>query len=394
MRVALLGAGIIGDVIARDLATWDPPDEVRVGDVDGTAAGRVADEHGFDATSVDVTDTAALDRYLDGCDVVCNAAQYHVNLPVMGAAARVGCNYLDLGGLFHTTRRQLELDDTLREAGVTAVLGMGSCPGIANVHAGDLAGRLDAVHGVRIYNASTTDTSDSLRWPYSIRTILDEMTRPAVVFRDGTFVERPPLSGEETFDFHPPIGRAEVHLSIHSEVATIPLSLRERGIRECAFLINRFGFSAGAFEKLRLLVDLGLAATDARKVRVPDGDDVEVVPREMLIALLEEADPPPPEHVGFKDIATLATGTRDGEEVRLRLDTTAWPSEELGVAGGTVVVAAPAAIIARWLASGALDRPGVHPPETAVDPAPFYSELARRGCSTTLEETTTLAEGG
>lgn len=394
MRIALLGAGIIGGVIARDLAVWDPPDEVRVGDVDEVAADHVADEHGFASAVVDVTDTAALDRFLDGCDVVCNAAQYHLNLPVMDAAVRAGCHYLDLGGLFHTTRRQLDLDDAFREAGVTAVLGIGSCPGIANVHAGDLAARFDVVDSVRIYNASTVDTSDSLRWPYSIRTILDEMTRPAVVFRDGGFVEEPPLAGDETFDFHPPIGRADVHLSIHSEVATIPLSLRDQGIRECAFLINRFGFSAGAFEKLRLLVDLGLASTVPRKVRGADSEDVEMVPRELLIALLEEADPPPPDHAGFKDIATVATGTRDGEDVRMRLDTTAWPSEELGVAGGTLVVAAPAAITARRLASGALDRRGVHPPEIAIDPAPFYEELARRGCTTTLEETATLARGG
>ena len=33
-QVALLGAGIIGRVIARDLATWDRPDEVAVGDLD------------------------------------------------------------------------------------------------------------------------------------------------------------------------------------------------------------------------------------------------------------------------------------------------------------------------------------------------------------------------
>lgn len=391
MRIALLGAGIIGGVIARDLATWDPPDEVRVGDLDGSAARAVADEHGFDAVRVDVGQTAELDGFLDGSDVVCNAAQYHVNIPVMEAAARAGCAYLDLGGLFHTTRRQLEFDGRFREAGISAVLGIGSCPGIANVHAGDLGARLDTVRSVRIYNAATTDRTDTLRWPYSIRTILDEMTRPAVVFRSGDFVELPALSGEERFDFHEPIGPADVHLSIHSEVATIPLSLAEKGIEECAFLINRFGFSPGAFEKLRLLVDLGLGSTEVRKVRGPDGEQVEVVPRELLIELLEGSDPQPPEHEGFKDIATLARGTRDGQEISLRIDTTAWPSEELDVAGGTLVVASPAAILARWLASGELDQPGVHPPETVVPPADLYDALAIRGCTTTLQETAVLS---
>ena len=71
-----------------------------------------------------------------------NSAQYEVNLPVMEGALRAGAHYVDLGGLFHTTRRQLLLDDRFKAAGLTAVLGLGSCPGIANVHAGDLGERL------------------------------------------------------------------------------------------------------------------------------------------------------------------------------------------------------------------------------------------------------------
>lgn len=387
-RVALLGAGIIGAVVARDLARWDPPTSVVVGDLDGTRAKTTAAEHGFEAATVDVRDPASLDGFLAGADVVVNAAQYEVNLDVMRGALRAGCAYLDLGGLFHTTRRQLGLTDAFAEAGLTAVLGMGSCPGIANVHAGDLGARLDTVRSVTIYNGATVDASGSLRWPYSIRTILDEMTQRPVVYRGGEFVEQPPLSGERWFAFEDPIGTAKVHLSLHSEVATIPLSLAGRGIEECAFLIRNFGFSDAAMAKLRLLVDLGLAATEPRRV-----GDAEVVPRELLVSLLEELDPDPPEHAGFKDIATVAEGTVDGAPVRLRMDTVAWPSEELGVPGGTATVAAPPAVVARWLAAGDLRRPGVHPPETVVPPQPFYAALAVRGMRTTLEQRTDLAGG-
>ncbi len=47
----------------------------------------------------------------------------------MRAALQVGAHYLDLGGLFHVTGEQLELDAEFREAGLLAVLGMGSTPG-------------------------------------------------------------------------------------------------------------------------------------------------------------------------------------------------------------------------------------------------------------------------
>ena len=387
MRIALLGAGIIGRVVARDLALWDRPDRVVVGDLEGGRAAAVAGEHGFEWTAVDVRDPATLDAFLAGCDAVINSAQYEINLPVMEGALRAGAHYVDLGGLFHTTRKQLLLDDRFRAAGLTAVLGLGSCPGIANVHAGDLGERLDSVRSVIVYNGATTDPADTLKWPYSIWTIFDEITLAPVVFRDGAFMEAEPLSEEELFPFREPIGYRKAHLSLHSEVATIPLSLAHKGIQACEFKIHFFGFSEGALRKLQFLASLGLASTDPRTVGGVEG----VVPRRLMVDLLEELKPEPPLHAGFKDIATVAEGERDGRPVRLRLDTTAWPSEALGAGGGTIVVGCPPAIVARWLADGTIAAPGVTPPETSVPPAPFYRELARRGIQTFLTEETMLA---
>ena len=290
MRIALLGAGIIGRVVARDLAFWDRPDAVVVGDLDGERATAVAGEHGFEWTAVDVRDPASLDGFLAGCDAVINSAQYEINLPVMEGALRAGAHYVDLGGLFHTTRKQLLLDDRFRAAELTAVLGLGSCPGIANVHAGDLGERLDTVRSVIIYNGATTDPADTLKWPYSIWTIFDEITLPPMVFRDGEFMEVEPLSEEELFPFREPIGYRKAHLSLHSEVATIPLSLAHKGIRACEFKIHFFGFSEGALRKLAFLASLGLASTAPRTVGGVPG----VVPRRLLVDLLEELDRSPP----------------------------------------------------------------------------------------------------
>jgi len=383
VRIALLGAGIIGTVIARDFSLWDPPDEVTVGDVSPERARAVAEDIGWSAVPVDASDPESLRRFLGEANVVVNAAQYHVNLPVMEAALETVTHYLDLGGLFHTTRRQLELDDRFRDAGLTALLGIGSCPGVSNVHAGDLGSRLDTVQSLIVYNGATVDSSDSLRWPYSLWTIFDEITERPVVFRDGAFSEVEPLSEEELFPFKEPIGYAKAHLSLHSEVATIPLSLASKGIRDCEFRIRHFGFSEGALRKLQFLASIGLASKEPRA----DG----VVPRRLLVEMLEELDPAPPQHPGFKDIATVAVGVVGGSPVRLRLDTTAWPSDQLKVGGGTVVVASPAAIVARWLGSGRLAAAGVHPPETVIPPSDFYAELALRGPETTITEERVLA---
>lgn len=389
MRIAVLGgAGIIGRVIALDLARDDI--DLIIADRDLAGAERTAQHvgRGARAVAVDVTDLEALGAVLRGADACVNSTQYYFNLDVMRACLRAGVPYLDLGGLFHVTRQQLELDQEFRKAGLTAVLGLGSCPGVANVHAGWLGGMLDRVSSVRIYNGATLDEGESLAWPYAIETILDEISKPAVVFRDGKFVEAPPLGEEEFFLFPDPIGWAKTHLSLHSEVATIPLSLADKGIEECFFKITFFGYSEAALRKMAFVAQLGLAETE--RVTVDGGS---VRPRDVLLAQLRKVPQAKekPKSKGFKDVATVVAGSQGERAVTLRADTSGGPYPEWGVSGGTLLVAVPPAVVARWLGSKRLSKPGVWPPESAVDPEPFFAELAKRGFTTTLTRTETVA---
>jgi len=388
MRIIVLGgAGIVGRVIALDLAR-DSLDLV-VADRDLAGARATADAAGgAQAVAVDVTQADRLVDVLRGADVCVNSTQYYLNLDVMRACLRAGVAYIDLGGLFHVTRQQLELDAEFRAAGLMAVLGLGSCPGVANVQAGWLGSMLDRVRSVRIYNGSTLDEGESLAWPYAIETILDEISKPAIVFRDGAFVESPPLGEEEHFLFPEPIGWAKTHLSLHSEVATIPLSLADKGIRECFFKITFFGYSEATLRKMHFVAQLGMTGTEP-----VDVGGVRVRPRDVLLALLRQA-PQSKEKAkskGFKDVATVADGEREGKRVTLRADTSGGPHPAWGVSGGTLLVAVAPAIVARWIASKRLTRPGVWPPEQVVEPEPFFAELAGRGFTTTLTRTETVA---
>lgn len=389
MRIVILGgAGTIGRVIALDLV--EDVDEVVIADRDLEAAARTAERAGkrARAAEVDVTDGKALRELLRGSGACINSVNYYFNIEVMQACCETGVPYLDLGGLFHVTRKQLELHESFRDAGVTAVLGLGSCPGVANVHAGWLGGMLDTVEYVRIYNGSTQDEGESLAAPYAIQTILDEISKPAMVFRDGEFIELPPVSEEEYYLFPEPIGWAKTHLSLHSEVATIPLSLADKGIRECFFKITFFGYSEASLRRLQFLAEVGLAGTGPIEI-----DGAAVRPRQVLLKLLEKVPQTSqrPVSKGFKDVATEVKGTHEGKAVTLRADTTGWPHPEWGVSGGTLLVGVPPAVIARWMADGRLNRPGVWAPEQVIEARPFFDELAARGFTTTLSRTETFA---
>jgi lysine 6-dehydrogenase len=387
-RIVVLGAaGIIGRAIVQDLA--EDVAEVVAADLDLGGAQEVATSigRGVVAQQVNVTDPASLDAALSGADACINSVQYYFNLDVMRGCLRNKVPYIDLGGLFHTTRKQLELADEFAAAGVTAILGLGSCPGVANVQAGYLGAMLDTVDAVKIYNGSTIDEGESLSWAYSIETILDEISKPAMVYRDGDFQALAPLSEEEYFLFPEPIGYAKTHLSLHSEVATIPLSLADKGIQECFFKITFFGYSEPALRKMQFLAELGFASTEPLEVK-----GVEVAPRDVLIALLNQSPSAhtPPVNKGYKDIATVVSGSKDGRPTTLRLDTWAWPHEAWAMSGSKLMVASPPAVVARWLADGRLRKPGVWAPEQAVDGKAFFADLAQRGVGTALNRQTVM----
>jgi saccharopine dehydrogenase-like NADP-dependent oxidoreductase len=388
--VVLGGAGIVGRLIVRELVSLSHP--ALVADLRQDAAAEVARQVGSGAGSVavDVTDPQSLAAALRGAAACVNSSQYYFNIEAMRACLEARVPYLDLGGLFHVTRRQMGLDEEFRRAGLTAVMGMGSCPGVSNVQAGWLGGLLETVESVRIYNGTTPEETDPLAAPYSVQTILDEIGMAPMVFREGQFVEGQALGEEEDFDFPEPIGRAKTHLSLHSEVATIPLHLAPKGIRECTFKITFFGFSETAARQLELLTRLGLASDEHRPV-----DGVQVRPRRLLLQLLQEAaarTPTPPAPPLYRDVATVVRGTQDGRPVTLRADTFGWSDNQPDRPSPRLVSAAPA-IVASWLASGRLRRPGVWAPEAVVDPGPFFHEMGKMGYATTLTRTETYEPG-
>ncbi len=138
-RVAVVGAGgIIGPAIVATLAAEDAVSEIVCLDMNADRAGEVAEHHGrgkATGRALDIRDGEASARALDGATVLVNTASYRINLAAMEAALAAGCHYVDLGGLFHVTLEQVKLDPRFRDAGLLAILGMGSAPGKTSVMA-------------------------------------------------------------------------------------------------------------------------------------------------------------------------------------------------------------------------------------------------------------------
>ncbi|MBE9470736.1 MAG: saccharopine dehydrogenase NADP-binding domain-containing protein, partial [Chloroflexi bacterium] len=130
MKIIVLGgAGKMGCIAVQDLAGDRRVREVVIADRDLAQARIVAETIGSSKVTiqmVDLNDHGTLVGVLKGASTCLNATVYYTNLPVMEACLEARVSYTDLGGLFHTTRKQLELSDRFAEAGLSAVLGVGS----------------------------------------------------------------------------------------------------------------------------------------------------------------------------------------------------------------------------------------------------------------------------
>jgi saccharopine dehydrogenase-like NADP-dependent oxidoreductase len=383
--VVLGGAGMMGSIAVQDLARSEAVTEVVIADLNLERAREVAgiiNSPKVSLAQVDVRDHGAMVKLLRGAGCCLNATVYYTNLEIMGACLEAGTHYTDLGGLFHTTRKQLQLHDQWKSAGISAILGMGSAPGVPNVQSRYAADRLDTIEYIRIYDGIKPPPPDVVAFSYAVPTIVDELTLPPMVYRDGEFVACEPLSEFEDYWFSPPIGLLPIHLSLHSEVATLPVSFRDKGVQECFFKINYWGMAPETVEKVKVLADFGFAGREPVQVR-----ETSVVPRDLLVALMSGYVPPiasflePPKNEPpnwAKEIVTEVRGARHGKTVTYRLGT-------LTVKGALPTGVAPS-IAAQWLAQGRI-QPGVHPPEIALEPETFFKELEERGIRTQVTVT-------
>lgn len=361
LQVAILGAGgTIAPAIVRDLAASDEVRGMSLLDIDRARAERVAEEHGAgkaSADAVDATNVEELAGRLETADVLVNSASYRVNLEAMRACLDAGCHYLDLGGLYWLTLRQLELNLEFERAGLLGVLGIGSSPGKTNLMAvealrvlGADGGGVDSIE-VAAAGRDLGGTSDGrLRLPYALQTLLDELTLEPIVLRDGRPEVLPPLTAGGSLDFGEPIGTSETIYTLHSELATFGPSF---GCREASF---RLSLAGPLLARLTALV--GASADE-------------------VAAAATEAAPQSSETVSVH----LIRATRDGRTVTVRAITRPYN----GVGGSVNSTAAPAAAAVRLLARGSVTATGVLPPERCIEPGEMFAELETHGCTFTIE---------
>ena len=203
MKTILLGAGHIGQTIARQLAaTGDYA--ITVADRSAAALEPLA-AAGLRTLQMDERSSApshaaqALQSLLQGHETVVNALPYDCAIAVAEAARATGCHYFDLTEDVAATRRIREL----AEGAPTAFMPQcGLAPGFVGIVAHDLARGFDQIFDLKMrVGALPAFPTNALKYnlTWSVDGLINEYCHPCDAIRDGHRLEVLPLEGLEHF---------------------------------------------------------------------------------------------------------------------------------------------------------------------------------------------------
>jgi len=197
MKIALLGAGHIGQTIARLLhATGDY--QVTVMDKSAKYLAVLAAE-GIATKEVDSENKAALMAGVRGNDAVVNALPYHLATLAATQAREAGCHYFDLTEDVAATRAIKQLAEG---AGTVFMPQCGLAPGFIGIVAHHLAQGFDSLQEVKMrVGALPAFPTNSLKYnlTWSVDGLINEYCHPCEAIRGGRNIEVLPLEGMEHF---------------------------------------------------------------------------------------------------------------------------------------------------------------------------------------------------
>ena len=197
MQITLLGAGHIGQTIARLLGGCGDY-RVTVVDRSAEALALLAGEPAL-TRQADTSDPATLLQVLRGQDAVINALPYHLATQAATAAREAGCHYFDLTEDVAATRAI----KALAEGAPTAFMPQcGLAPGFIGIVAHHLAQGFDSLQEVKMrVGALPAFPTNSLKYnlTWSVDGLINEYCHPCEAIRDGRNIEVLALEGLEHF---------------------------------------------------------------------------------------------------------------------------------------------------------------------------------------------------
>ena len=344
----------------------------------------------FDAHALDATDVPAVVELIKttGAQIVINVGSPFVNMSVLAACIEAGVAYMDTAiheeqdkicetppwyGNYEWKRR-----DACKEAGVTAILGIGFDPGVVNAYARLAADEyLDTIESIDIVDINAGSHGRWFSTNFDPEINFREFTGTVYSWQNGAWQSNKMFEIGHEYDL-PVVGKQKAYMTGHDEVHSLANRYPEADVRFW------MGFGDHYINVFTVLNKLGLLSE--QPVKTAEG--LEVIPLKVVKAVLPDPSSLAPDYEGKTCIGDVVKGKKDGKDVEVFVYNISDHKDaynEVGSQGISFTAGVPPIAAAMLIADGTWDVGEMVNVED-LDPKPFLALLAKIGLPTRIKD--------
>jgi saccharopine dehydrogenase (NAD+, L-lysine forming) len=292
-KVIVMGVGAQGSTIAKRLNEDPRVSSIICADYDVKAAEELGTNLSK-ATSLQL-DARVVDNVIQaskGCDIIINGLPLEYNMIIMEAALAVNASYMDMAGPMLEKIGFVESyklifskwHDRFKEKGLTALVGAGSTPGLANIVARESVDKMDTCDkiGIYVYDGVWTNRFTPFWW--SPEVALGDMGYLTFRCENGNIITDEPFSRPEMMFFRGVDGPIRMVDHEHDEPITMGL-LRDKALKGVKDVDFKYG--GPSVELSESLYKMGLLSLEPVEVK-----GASIVPMDLVLKLI----PPAPKY--------------------------------------------------------------------------------------------------
>ncbi len=302
-------------------------------------------------------------------EVVINCVEGDWNHDVYRACLESGVHVIDLGSDIPMTKSQLGMDKNFKKANLTAITGCGSTPGINNImmkHASQFFDQIDTIEVGFAWDSNIK----KFVVPFSIESIIEELTEPAPVLENGVWLEKNPIESEITKEIRE-VGSQKLYFVHHPETYTFMHEYKKFNPKNIRFYA---GFPEHSIEVLRKIIELGLG-----EKKLLTFEKTEIRPVDALSRILTRL-PRPHNYTEKENLWVEVSGTGKSGGIKIiHMECIVSTLPGWTEAGCNVDTGLPASIIGQMIIDGRINGRGSFTPDSIVPVDQFFLELKKKG---------------
>lgn len=344
-KIIVLGSGLVGSVISRDL---HQNHEVIAADANASALDALKKD-GLNTIQLNIDDEIALQEAIKDCDLVIGAVPGFMGYRTAERVIRSGKNMVDISFF---PEDAFGLDQLAKDHGVTVVTDCGVAPGMGNI----ILGHHDANAKVTRYECLVGGLPVVRNWPWEYKAVfspvdvIEEYTRPARYVMGGNVVVREALSEAELIEF-PGVGTLE--------------SWNSDGLRSLIFtmkhipdMIEKTLRYPGCIEYLKVLRHAGFFSPEKINVK-----GQEVSPLDLTAALLFPEWKLKPGEEDFTIMRIIIDEMKEGKSLRSTYHLLDRYDREKNIISMARTTGYTCTAVAELVLNGSFQQKGISPPE-------------------------------